>query len=146
MFHRSCQGVNGKTKVASNLAWQGVEPNMLKKGPPMLRVTCINAPAIMIMLKTKGMAMGEELSDEDVAPVQVEGGEIEMVEHFSYLGLVLSCDGEVMKDVKSRIAKASKAFGCLRIPIFNNPYTNKESSVQGYSGVSTDVWSRDLGT
>ena len=28
---------------------------------------------------------------------------------------------EVMKDVKSRIAKASKAFGCLRIPIFNNP-------------------------
>ena len=55
--------------------------------------------------------MGEELSDEDVAPVQVEGGEIEMVEHFPYLGSVLSCDGEVMKDVKSRIAKASKAFG-----------------------------------
>ena len=26
--------------------------------------------------------MGEELSNEDVAPVQVEGGEIEMVEHF----------------------------------------------------------------
>ena len=24
--------------------------------------------------------------------------------------------------------------------------TNKESSVQGYSGVSTDVWSRDLDT
>ena len=68
--------------------------------------------------KTKGMAMG---SDEDVAPVQVKGGEIEMVEHFSYLGSVLSCDGEVMKDVKSRIAKVSKAFGCLRIPIFNNP-------------------------
>ena len=125
---------------------------MLKKEllcyAPMLRVTCIYAPAIMIMLKTKGIAMGEELSGEDVAPVQVEGGEIEMVEQFSDLGSVLSCDGEVMKDVKSRIAKASKAFGCLRIPIFNNPIlsTNKESSVQGYSGVSTDVWSRDLGT
>ena len=100
----------------------------------------------VITEKTKGMAMGEELSNEDVAPVQVEGGEIKMVEQVSYLGSVLSCDG---KDVKSRVAKASKAFGCLRIPIFNHPIplnTNKESSVQGYSGVSTDVWTRDLDT
>ena len=71
--------------------------------------------------KTKGMAMGERLSEGDVAPIQVEGGEIEMVEQFTYLGSVLSGDGEIMEDVKSRIAKASRAFGCLRVPIFNNP-------------------------
>ncbi len=65
--------------------------------------------------------MGEELSEEDVAPVQVEGGEIEMVEHFTYLGSVLSCDGEVMRDAKSRIAKASRSFGCRRVPILSNP-------------------------
>ncbi len=41
--------------------------------------------------KTKGMVMGEELSEEYVAPAQVEGGEIEMVEQFTYLGSVLSC-------------------------------------------------------
>ena len=65
--------------------------------------------------------MGEELSEEDVAPVQVKGEEIEMVEHFTYLGSVLSCDGEVMRDVKSRIAKASRVFDCLRVPVFSNP-------------------------
>ena len=30
--------------------------------------------------KTKGMATGDNLSEEDVAPVQVEGGEIEMAD------------------------------------------------------------------
>ncbi len=42
--------------------------------------------------KTKGMAMGKNLNDEDVAPVKVEGGEIEMVDDFTYLGSVLSRD------------------------------------------------------
>ena len=71
--------------------------------------------------KTKGMAIGEGLTEEEIAPVQVESGEIEMVEHFTYLGSVVSKDGDVMEDVKCRIAKASKVFGCLRGPIFNNP-------------------------
>ena len=71
--------------------------------------------------KTKGMATGDNLREEDVAPVQVEGGEIEMVDHFTYLGSTLSRDGDVMEDVKCRIAKASRAFGCLRGAIFNNP-------------------------
>ena len=35
--------------------------------------------------KTKGMAAGEQLSEEDVAPIQVEGGVIEMMGHFAYL-------------------------------------------------------------
>ena len=64
--------------------------------------------------KKKGMAVGEGLGDEDVAPVRVEGGwQIEMVEHFSYLGSVVSRDGDVTEDVKCRIARASRAFGCL---------------------------------
>ena len=48
-------------------------------------------------------------------------GEIEMLDHFAYLGSVMSRDGDVTEDMKCRIAKASKAFGCLRGPIFNNP-------------------------
>ena len=69
----------------------------------------------------KGMAVGESLNEEDVAPVQVEGGEIEMVDHFAYLGSVMLRDGDVTNDVKCRIVKASRAFGSLRGPIFNNP-------------------------
>ena len=77
--------------------------------------------------------MGEGLGDKDVASVRVEGGgQIEMVEHVSYLGSVMSRDGDATEDVKCmqfgmklwqscRIAKATRAFGCLRVPIFNNP-------------------------
>ena len=71
--------------------------------------------------KTKGMVMSEMVSDSDVCPIQVEGGEIEMVDCFTYLGSNLSRDGNVMSEVSSRIEKASRAFGCLRGPIFNNP-------------------------
>ena len=71
--------------------------------------------------KTKGMAMGGSLCEEDVAPVKVESGEIEVVEHFTYLGSVLSSSGDVREDVKSRIAKASRVFGSLRDAVFNNP-------------------------
>ena len=72
------------------------------------------------------MAVGEGLGDEDVAPVRVEGGgQIEMVnyiEHISYLGCHVKRWGcYCHEDVKCRIAKAFRAFGCLRDPIFNNP-------------------------
>ena len=71
--------------------------------------------------KTKVMATGDNLCEEDIAPVQVEGGEIEVVDHFMYLGSTLSRDGGVIEDVKCRIVKASRAFGCLKGFIFNNP-------------------------
>ena len=40
--------------------------------------------------KTKGLAMGAALSEDDISPVVVEGGEIEMVSSFTYLGSKLS--------------------------------------------------------
>ena len=70
--------------------------------------------------KTKGMATGDNLNEEDIALVQVKGGEIEMVDHFMYPGSTLLRDGDVVEDVKCHIAKASRAFGCLRGSIFNN--------------------------
>ena len=35
--------------------------------------------------KIKGVVMGEEISDRDLGPVQVDGGEIEMVNCFTYV-------------------------------------------------------------
>ena len=44
--------------------------------------------------KTKGMVVGQELEEYDVAPVQVKGGKLDVVDHFPYLGSNISTDGE----------------------------------------------------
>ena len=45
---------------------------------------------------------------------------MEMVREFPYLGNIISEDGEVYRDVKIKIAKAARAFGCLKKSIFTN--------------------------
>ena len=67
--------------------------------------------------KTKRLIVKEEV---DLAPVQVQGGSLDIVEHFPYLGSNISCDGEVTVEISSRIAKACRAFGCLRRPVFQD--------------------------
>ena len=47
---------------------------------------------------------------------------VEMVKNFTYLGSNLSSDCEATCEVKCRLARASKAFGTLRVPIFSNCY------------------------
>ena len=68
--------------------------------------------------KTKGMVVGEGLDEHNTSSVQMEGSTVEVVNHFTYLGSNISRDGEVTVEVDCRIAKASKAIGCLRKPIF----------------------------
>ena len=67
--------------------------------------------------KTKGLIISEEI---DPPPVRVEGGILDIVDHFSYLGLNISRDGEVTVEIGSRIAKASRALGCLKSPVFQD--------------------------
>ena len=71
--------------------------------------------------------------------MQVEGGEIEMVDHFTYLGSTLSRDGDVMEDVKCRIVKASRAFGCLRGSVFNNPILSLTTKRMVYRAIVLSV-------
>ena len=56
--------------------------------------------------KTKRLAVGPALSENNNSPVPVDGSEIEMVQEFTYLGSKLSCDGEITPEVSYRIAKA----------------------------------------
>ena len=75
--------------------------------------------------------MGSVLSDDIVSSVEMEGGVIEMVKDFTYLGSTLSVYGETAREVDFQIAKASKAFGSLQLSIFTNnsysfcPYKSK---------------------
>ena len=46
--------------------------------------------------ETKGIVMGEKICDRDRGLLHVDGGEIEMVDCFTYLGSKLSSNGDVM--------------------------------------------------
>ena len=70
--------------------------------------------------KTKGMVVGEGLNESDVRPVQVEGGSVDVVHDFTCLGANISRDGEITSEVTRRIARAARAFGCFRVPVFKN--------------------------
>ena len=68
--------------------------------------------------KTKHMVTGRLVEGEDLAPIALEGGEVEAVDDFQYLGSLVGSSGRVDADVNRRVAQASKAFGALRKAVF----------------------------
>ena len=82
------------------------------------QIACKYFGLMMSIPKTKHMAVGRETAEGDKAPIAVEGGEIESVEEFPYLGSLIASSGTIDTEVESRIAKASRAFGALRKPVF----------------------------
>ena len=89
--------------------------------------------------KTKGMVIGSHCTPTDILPVQLEGGPIEIVQEFTYLGSSISRDGEVKGEVKCRIGKAARAFGCLQKPIFQNHSLSVETKRKVYRAVVLSV-------
>ena len=68
--------------------------------------------------KTKHMVTGRLVEEEDLASIVLEGGEVEAVEEFPYLGSLVDSSGNMDADVSRRVAQASKAFGALRKAVF----------------------------
>ena len=70
--------------------------------------------------KTKLLVVGKDMRPEDSRPLQLDEGEIASVCEFTYLGSTITKDGEVRGEAVARLAKASRAFGCLRSAIFRS--------------------------
>ena len=68
--------------------------------------------------KTKHMVTGRLVEEEDLASIVLEGGEVEAMEEFPYLGSLVDSSGKMDADVNRRVAQASKAFGALRKAVF----------------------------
>ena len=65
--------------------------------------------------KTKAMVV----NGVDPPGVRLDsGGDIEVVENFTYLGSTISGSGALDDEVRARLAKASRVFGSLQRPIF----------------------------
>ena len=58
--------------------------------------------------KTKLMVVGCGVLEEDVEPITIEGGKIECVTKFPYLGSLVADSGRINVEVDKRIANASK--------------------------------------
>ena len=89
--------------------------------------------------KTKGLAMGTGIGEDDVTPLSVEGSKIEIVTEFTYLGSCLCNDGEVTREVACRIAKASRVFGSLRNAIFMNRTFSVSTKRNVYKAVVVSI-------
>ncbi len=58
--------------------------------------------------------------EEELRPLHLDECVVECVPDFKYLGSVVDGRGGIMKEVKERIAKASRAFGALKEPVFRD--------------------------
>ena len=65
--------------------------------------------------KTKLLVTGIGLTDDDLAPLDLHGGVVEVVDEFKYLGSLVEACGGVVGEVSCRIAQAIRAFGSLCI-------------------------------
>ena len=64
------------------------------------------------------MVTGRLTEDSDRDPIALEGGDIESVDEFPYLGSVVASSGRMDVDVDKQLAQASKVFGALRKAVF----------------------------
>ena len=61
--------------------------------------------------------MAGDTDADDMRPQRLDGGEVECVTEFKYLGSIVEAKGGITQEVGERIAKASKAFGALWEPV-----------------------------
>ena len=89
--------------------------------------------------KTKLLVAGLGLTIDDLAPLELDGGVVEVVEQFKYLGSLVEACGGVVGEVSCRIAQASRAFGSLRDSVFNAPDLTMETKRMVYRSVVLGV-------
>ena len=70
--------------------------------------------------KTKLMVTGRGIIESDVAPLCIGNSIVDTVPSFRYLGSVVESHGGVMLDFDDKIARASRAFGALQKPVFQD--------------------------
>ena len=67
--------------------------------------------------------------------INIEGTSLNSVEHFTYLGSVISNDATVNKDLDNRLTRVSSAFGHLHKRVWQNHSLRLSTKIQVYHAV-----------
>ena len=110
-----------ESQFADDAATYATSRKTFESSATELKDTVEDWGMVVSIEKTKGMMVGSGMDEVDTMSLQMEHGSIEMMNTFPYLGSIVARDGEITSEIASRIAKASRVFGCLRKPIFQNP-------------------------
>ena len=92
---------------ADDIAIVAEEENVCQEMTTKLEEQSAQAGLNISREKTKAMGITQRLLPQ---PIAVAQGNIECVEKFTYLGSVISSDGDVETDINTRLAKAAAVF------------------------------------
>ena len=93
--------------------------------------------------KTKFLVVGHQVQNLELLPMTIDGGSIECVKEFQYLGSIIVADGRIDVEVNKCLANASKAFGALRKAVFYQyqPFSyHQEAGIRSLCALSAAVW------
>ena len=85
------------------------------------------------------MVVEKAVQADNRAPIQVGDSEVECVDEFTYLGSIISSNGQIDAEVDRRIANASKAFAALRPAVFNDRNLSVNTKRQVYQACVLSV-------
>ena len=71
--------------------------------------------------------------------MELDSGSTKIVQGFTYLGSNIISNGEVQNEVKIRISKAARAFGCLQKSIFQDRRLSVETKRRVYEATVLSV-------
>ena len=70
------------------------------------------------VLKIKLIVAGVRLSSTDMAPLQFDGGAIEVIKEFKYLESLVEATGTMTGEIDHCIVQGSKAFGSFAVQCY----------------------------
>ena len=116
----ACQGHLTECQFADNIALLASTRKAAEETCRIYQSTATDFGLTMSVQMTKFMVTGYDVSEDEKMAIDTDLGRVEHVQHFQYLGSVISEGGSLDTEIDRRLGNASKAFGALKRAVFND--------------------------